>query len=149
MRMAGDQSFLNGWSKWWNTRLDGYWGLERARLRWVAMKWGLEMREHHVLKTHLNLITDFTGSRDRISVITSFGRLFDIVLLFPGTEEKMKKKTFEREKSFFGFFLFFRKSCLSPLLPTVFPKFLPRFSSIHTACPSHTVQRKNQKQKIP
>jgi hypothetical protein len=86
--------------------LDGYWGLERARLRWVAMKWGLEMREHHVLETHLNLITDFTGSRDRISAITSFGRLFDIVLLFPGIEEKVKKKTFEREKSFFGFFFF-------------------------------------------
>jgi hypothetical protein len=61
-----------------------YWGLERVRLRWVAMKWGLEMREHHVLKTHLNLMTDFTGSRERISAITSFGRLFDIVLLFSG-----------------------------------------------------------------
>jgi hypothetical protein len=39
--------------------------LERARLRWVAMKWGLEIREHHVLETPLNLITDFTDSRER------------------------------------------------------------------------------------
>jgi hypothetical protein len=73
------------------------------------MKWGLEMREHHVLETHLNLITDFTGTLDRISAITSFGRLFDIVLLFPGIEEKLKKKTFEREKSFFGFYFSSKK----------------------------------------
>jgi hypothetical protein len=56
------------------------------------MKWGLEMREHHVLETHLNLITDFTGNRDRISAITSFGRLFDIVLLSPGTEVRRENE---------------------------------------------------------
>jgi hypothetical protein len=72
------------------------------------MKWGLEMREHHVLETHLNLITDFTGSRDRISAITSFGRLFDIVLLFPGIEEKTKKKLLGEKRAFLGF-IFLRK----------------------------------------
>ena len=43
------------------------------------MKWGLEIREHHAFETHLNLMSDFTGSRERMSVITSFGRLSDIV----------------------------------------------------------------------
>jgi hypothetical protein len=48
--------------------------LERARLRWVAIKCGLEMRVYHVLETPLNLMSDFTGSLERISMITSFGR---------------------------------------------------------------------------
>jgi hypothetical protein len=43
------------------------------------MKWGLEIREHHAFETHLNLMSDFTGSRERMSVTTSFGRLSDIV----------------------------------------------------------------------
>jgi len=76
--------------------LDEFWGLERTQLRWVAMKWGLEMREHHVLETHLNLMTDFTGSRERISTITSFGRLFDIVLLFPGIEENDEEQVLSK-----------------------------------------------------
>jgi hypothetical protein len=54
------------------------WELERERLRWVAMKWGLEIREHHSLETHLNLISDFAGSRERMSVITPFGRRCDM-----------------------------------------------------------------------
>jgi len=71
------------------------------------MKWGLEMREHHVLETHLNLITDFTGSRDRISAITSFGRLFDIVLLSPGTEVRREneERKLLRERGAFSFSL--------------------------------------------
>jgi hypothetical protein len=36
-------------------------------LRWVAIKWGLAIREHQVLETHLNLMSDFTGSAERIS----------------------------------------------------------------------------------
>ena len=38
------------------------------------MKWGLEIREYHVLETQMNLTSDFTGSRERISTITSIGR---------------------------------------------------------------------------
>jgi len=37
------------------------------------MKLGLEMRELHVLETYLNLISDFTGSCERILMTTSFG----------------------------------------------------------------------------
>ena len=43
------------------------------------MKWGLEIREHHAFETHLNLMSDFTGSRERMSTTTSFGSHFDIV----------------------------------------------------------------------
>jgi hypothetical protein len=43
------------------------------------MKWGVEIREHHAFETHLNLMRDFTGSRERMSVITSRGRQSDIV----------------------------------------------------------------------
>jgi hypothetical protein len=77
------------------------------------MKWGLEMREHHVLETHLNLMTDFTGSRERISATTSFGRVSDIVL-FLGIEEdkeenilegkKLSESVAEPLKTFFVFF---------------------------------------------
>jgi hypothetical protein len=42
------------------------------------MKWGVEIREHHAFETHLNLISDFTGSRERMSVITSFGSQADM-----------------------------------------------------------------------
>jgi hypothetical protein len=35
------------------------------------------------LKKHLNLMRDFTDSRERISAITSFGRLSEIVFLIP------------------------------------------------------------------
>jgi len=87
------------------------------------MKWGLEMGEHHVFETHLNLMTDFAGSRERISAITSFGRLSDIVLLFPGIEENEEENILERKElfivavriscrasqSFFGFFFFLEK----------------------------------------
>ena len=51
------------------------------------MKYGLEMREYHVLQTHLNLMSDFTGSLERISLITSFGRCSDIVFLSVTIEE--------------------------------------------------------------
>jgi hypothetical protein len=30
---------------------------------------GLEIREHHAFETHLNLMSDFTGSRERMSMI--------------------------------------------------------------------------------
>ena len=44
------------------------------------MKRGVEIREYHALETHLNLMSDFTGSRERISVIIiSFGSHFNIV----------------------------------------------------------------------
>jgi hypothetical protein len=55
-------------------RQDGCWELERERLRWVEMKWGVEIRERHAFETHLNLMRDFTGSRERMSVISSRGR---------------------------------------------------------------------------
>jgi len=42
------------------------------------MKWGLEIRESHSFETHLNLISDFTGSRERMSVITPFGSRSDM-----------------------------------------------------------------------
>jgi hypothetical protein len=43
------------------------------------MKWGVEIREHHAFETHLNLMSDFTDSRERMLAITSFGRQSDIV----------------------------------------------------------------------
>jgi hypothetical protein len=82
--------------------------LEIARLRWVAMKWGLEIREYHVLETQMNLTSDFTGSRERISTITSFGRcssiftcLAEAVVLMPKFQQsqpKSRRKEITEEK---------------------------------------------------
>jgi hypothetical protein len=38
------------------------------------MKWGVEIREHQAFETNLNLMRDFTGNHERMSVITSHGR---------------------------------------------------------------------------
>jgi hypothetical protein len=62
------------------------------------MKRGVEIREHHAFETHLNLMSDFTGSRERISVIIiSFGSHFNIVRdsiakWFPSTRAKEKQE---------------------------------------------------------
>lgn len=37
------------------------------------MKFGSESREHHGFETHLNLPTDFAGSRKRMSMMSSWG----------------------------------------------------------------------------
>ena len=47
---------------------------ERDRLRCILMKSWLEIREHQVLETHLNLMSDFTGRREKISTIISAGK---------------------------------------------------------------------------
>ena len=42
-------------------------------LRWVEMKSGLVIEEYMDLETHLNLITDFTGSSPRMFSTMSYG----------------------------------------------------------------------------
>lgn len=39
--------------------------------RWVLMNWGFEIRDLNDLETHLNLIRDLAGNRDRISMMSS------------------------------------------------------------------------------
>jgi hypothetical protein len=44
--------------------LGWYWVLERERL--VTMKRGVENRKHHAFEMHLNPMSDFTNSRDKM-----------------------------------------------------------------------------------
>jgi len=68
------------------------------------MKWGVEIREHHAFETHLNLISDFTGSRERMSVITSFGSQSDMeesgaLTVLKRGNEKFVRRNWEGSKS--------------------------------------------------
>ena len=47
--------------------------LVRLRLKCVEMKVGSEMMELQDLETDLNLVKDFTGSRTKMSLTTSYG----------------------------------------------------------------------------
>jgi hypothetical protein len=78
------------------------------------MKWGLEIREYHVFETQMNLTSDFTGSRERISTITSCGRwssiskcLAEAVLLNSDAEassKDLRSKEITREKTVFHWY---------------------------------------------
>lgn len=47
-----------------------------VRLKWVWAKLGEEIREFHVGETHLNRLSEFTGSRESTSAMISGGSLF-------------------------------------------------------------------------
>ena len=47
--------------------------LVRLRLKCVEMRVGSEMMELQDLETDLNLVKDFTGSRPKMSLTTSYG----------------------------------------------------------------------------
>ena len=47
--------------------------LVRLRLKCVEMKVGSEIMESQDLETNLNRVKDFTGSRPKISLTTSYG----------------------------------------------------------------------------
>ena len=47
--------------------------MERARIWCNVMKSWQEIKENQVLETHLNLMSDFTGSCERILTITFVG----------------------------------------------------------------------------
>ncbi|GLT67784.1 hypothetical protein SLA2020_400680 [Shorea laevis] len=56
------------------------WGVGKRAIKVGGDEVGLEIREHHAFETHLNLISDFTGSRERMSMTTSFGSQSDMVV---------------------------------------------------------------------